>query len=88
MKSKQKNEKIERERERQDYARSQMSLKSANYRLTDDIRKGCNVCNSGQIVLGTGIRLCKQHTAFVTCGATCDLQILDANYKILEMGMN
>ena len=43
--------------------------------MTDEIDKRCNVCNQGQIVLGTGIRLCEQHVAFVTCGATCDLQI-------------
>ncbi len=66
---------IEREREKQEDAQSRMSMKRANYKLTDDIDKRCNVCNQGQIVLGTGIRLCKQHIAFVTCGATCDLQI-------------
>lgn len=66
---------IERKRGQQEYAQSQLSLKLANYRMTDTIEKRCNVCDQGQIVLGTGIRLCKQHTAFVTCGATCDLQI-------------
>ncbi len=64
----------EAERERHDAAISLHSLKMANYRMTDDVDKRCNVCNQGQIVLGTGIRLCKQHVAFVTCGATCDLQ--------------
>ena len=78
MESKQnnKNFEIERKREQQEHARSQFSLKSANYRPTDEVCKRCNVCDSGQIVLGTGIRLCKQHTAFVTCGATCDLHII------------
>lgn len=66
---------IELEREKQEYAQSQLSLKRANYQMTDDPEKRCNVCDQGQIVLGTGIRLCKQHVAFVTCGATCDLQI-------------
>ena len=66
---------VEREREKQEHYISQLRLKRANYRMTDEIDKRCNVCNQGQIVLGTAIRLCKQHVAFVTCGATCDLQI-------------
>jgi len=90
MKSKQKNRdfEIEREREQQDHARSQYSLKLAHYQPTNEVSKRCNVCDSGQIVLGTGIRLCKQHTAFVTCGATCDLQILATKYKMLEKGQS
>lgn len=75
MESKQNNENIENKRERQEYTISQQSLTLANYHLTDNAEERCNVCDQGQIVLGTGIRLCKQHRAFVTCGATCDLQI-------------
>ena len=73
-------------RERHEYNHSQLSLKHANYRMTDDIPERCNVCDSGQIVLGTGIRLCKQHRAFVTCGATCDLQILDTKFEKMRRG--
>ncbi len=66
---------IEQERERHEYNQSKLSLKIANYQMIDDVDKRCNVCDSGQIVLFDGCRICKQHTAFVTCGATCDLQI-------------
>ena len=62
------------EREKHEYHLSEISLKISNYGMTDDIDKRCNVCDSGQIVLFDGCRLCKQHEAFVVCGATCDLQ--------------
>lgn len=67
------NDIITAKREKQEYAISQLNLKRANYRLTAIAGIRCNVCDQGQIVLGTAIRLCKQHRAFITCGATCDL---------------
>jgi len=66
-------ENIERERERQDYLRAKYSMKMAHYHLTDEVDKRCNVCDSGKIVMADGIRVCRVHMAFVTCGATCDL---------------
>ena len=74
------------ERERHEYNVSRLSMKRANYGLTDEITKRCNVCVSGQIVLGTGIRLCEVHKAFITCGGTCDLHELDETYSSLKKG--
>ena len=77
----------ERERELHEYRVSRYSMKRANYRLTDEITKRCNVCVSGQIVLATAIRICKIHQSFVTCGATCDLHELDQKYNSLRGGL-
>jgi len=66
-------ENIESKRELHEHHISQMSLKIAHYGLIDDITKRCNVCDKGTIVLFDGCRLCQEHRAFVTCGATCDL---------------
>jgi len=72
------------ERDRHDYNVSQFSMKRANYGLTDEITKRCNACVSGQIALGTGIRLCEVHKSFITCGGTCDLHELDEKYSSLK----